>query len=71
MARIRREQAPALREGRSAMLDILMSVHQDWIAKMVSGEKTGELLYVNGYGRQRIYRRRNNGTNGTDFLEDF
>lgn len=34
-------------------------------------EKTGELLYVNGYGRQRVYRRRNNGTNGTNFLEDF
>ena len=43
MARIRREQAPALREGRSPMLDILMSVHGEWIAKMASGEKTGEL----------------------------
>lgn len=26
-----------------AMLDILMSVHGEWIAKMASGEKTGEL----------------------------
>lgn len=34
-------------------------------------EKTGELLYVKGYGRQRVYRRRNNGTNGTNYLEDF
>ena len=25
------------------MLDILMSVHQEWIVKMASGEKTGEL----------------------------
>jgi hypothetical protein len=25
------------------MLDILMSVHQEWIVKMASGEKTDEL----------------------------
>lgn len=28
------------------MLDVLISVHQEWIAKMVSGEKTGELRHT-------------------------
>lgn len=28
------------------MLDILMSVHQEWIVKMASGEKTGELRHT-------------------------
>lgn len=41
------------------------------MVRILGWEKTGELLYVNGYGRQRVYRRRNNGTNGTNFLEDF